>query len=88
MADSYVQLEAQRNIAAKADAQAVRDLDALLSKVDISALQFTRHRRPPESERSQAAGVVQRVPSPMNTGASRYQIRTLRIRDQHKLIRI
>ena len=42
VADSYVQLEAQRNIAAKADAQAVRDLDALLSKVDISAVQFTQ----------------------------------------------
>jgi hypothetical protein len=42
VADSYVQLEAQRNIAAKADAQAVRDLDALLSKVDISAAQFTQ----------------------------------------------
>ena len=41
MADSYVQAEAQRNIAAKADAQAMRDLDALLSKVDISAVQFT-----------------------------------------------
>ena len=40
MADSYVQAEAQRNIAAKADAQAMRDLDALLSKVDVSTVQF------------------------------------------------
>ena len=42
VADSYVQAEAQRNIAAKADAQAVRDLDALLSKVDVSAVQFAQ----------------------------------------------
>lgn len=42
MADSYVQAEAQRNIAAKADAQAVRDLDTLLSKLDISAVQFAQ----------------------------------------------
>ena len=40
--DSYVQAEAQRNIAAKADAQAVRDLDALLGKVDVSAVQFAQ----------------------------------------------
>ena len=42
VADSYVQAEAHRNIAAKADAQAVRDLDTLLSKVDISAVQFAQ----------------------------------------------
>ena len=42
VADSYVQAEAQRNIAAKADAQAVRDLDALVGKVDVSAVQFAQ----------------------------------------------
>ena len=42
VADGYVQAEAQRNIAAKADAQAVRDLDALLSKVDVSTVQFAQ----------------------------------------------
>ena len=42
VADSYVQAEAQRNIAAKSDAHAVRDLDALLGKVDVSAVQFAQ----------------------------------------------
>ncbi len=42
VADSYVQLEASRNIAAKADAQAVRDLDTLLNTVEVSAVQFTQ----------------------------------------------
>ena len=42
VADGYVQAEAQRNIAAKADAQAVRDLDALLSQVEVSAVQFAQ----------------------------------------------
>ena len=42
VADSYAQAEAQRNIAAKADAQAVHDLDALLGKVDVSAVQFAQ----------------------------------------------
>ena len=42
VADSYVALEARRNIAAKADAQAVRDLDTLLSKVDVSTVQFAQ----------------------------------------------
>lgn len=46
VADSYVQLEASRNIAAKADAQAdaqaVRDLDALFNTVEVSAVQFAQ----------------------------------------------
>ena len=42
VADSYVALEARRNIAAKADAQTVRDLDTLLSKVDVSTVQFAQ----------------------------------------------
>ena len=42
VADSYVQAEAQRNIAAKADAQAMRDLDTLLSKVAVSTVQFAQ----------------------------------------------
>ena len=42
MADSYVQAEAQRNIAAKADEQATRDLDVLLRKVEVSAVQFAQ----------------------------------------------
>jgi uncharacterized protein len=42
VADSYVQAEAQRNIAAKANAQAVHDLDALLSTVEVSAVQFAQ----------------------------------------------
>ena len=42
VADSYVQAEAQRNIAAKAGAQAMRDLDALLSKIDVSTVQFAQ----------------------------------------------
>ena len=40
VADSYVLAEASRNIAAKADAQAVSDLDALLGQVDVSTVQF------------------------------------------------
>lgn len=40
VADSYVQAEASRNIAAKADAQAGNDLDALLGQVDVSTVQF------------------------------------------------
>ena len=42
VADSYVQTEASRNIAAKADAQAVRDLDALLSQIEVSTVQFAQ----------------------------------------------
>ena len=42
VADSYVKAEAQRNIAAKANEQAMRDLDALLSKVDVSTVQFAQ----------------------------------------------
>ena len=42
VADSYVQAEAQRNIAAKADAQAVHELNALLGKVNVSAVQFAQ----------------------------------------------
>lgn len=42
VADSYVQTEAQRNISAKADAQAVRDLAALLSQVEVNAVQFAQ----------------------------------------------
>ena len=40
VADGYVHAEAIRNIAVKADAQAVRDLEALLRTVDVSAVQF------------------------------------------------
>jgi predicted nucleic acid-binding protein len=40
VADSYVQAEASRNIAAKADAQAVNDLAALLGQVDVNTVQF------------------------------------------------
>lgn len=42
VADTYVQTEAQRNIAAKADAQCVRDLDALLGKIEVSTVQFAQ----------------------------------------------
>ena len=42
VADTYVQTEAKRNIAAKADAQAVSDLDALLDKVEVSTVQFAQ----------------------------------------------
>ena len=35
-----VKRPAQRNIAAKADEQAMRDLDALLRKIDVSTVQF------------------------------------------------
>ncbi len=42
VADTYVQAEASRNIAAKADAQAIRDLDALLSQIETSAVQFAQ----------------------------------------------
>ena len=41
-ADSYVALEARRNIAAKTDAQVVHDLDTLLSTIEVSAVQFTQ----------------------------------------------
>lgn len=40
VADLYVQVEAQRNIAAKANTQAVHDLEAMLGKVEVSAVQF------------------------------------------------
>lgn len=42
VADSYVQTEAQRNIAAKADAQAVHKLDVLLSQIEVNAVQFAQ----------------------------------------------
>ena len=42
VADSYVQAEAIRNIAAKADAQAVSDLDTLLSQIEVSSVQFAQ----------------------------------------------
>ena len=42
VADSYVQTVAQRNIAAKTDAQAVRALDTLLSQIEISTVQFAQ----------------------------------------------
>ena len=42
IADSCVQAETQRNIAAKADAQAARDMDALFGKVAINAVQFAQ----------------------------------------------
>lgn len=42
VADSYVQAEAMRNIAAKADAQAISDLEALLTKVEVNAVQFAQ----------------------------------------------
>ena len=53
VADSYVQAEAQRNIAAKADEQDMRDLDALLSKVDVSTFQFAQS-SPTQSRRAWA----------------------------------
>ena len=40
VADGYVQAEARCNIAAKADAQAMRDLEALLSTVNVNTVQF------------------------------------------------
>ena len=40
VAESHVEAEASRNIAAKADAQAVSDLDALLSQIEVSTVQF------------------------------------------------
>ena len=42
VADSYVQAEAIRNIAAKADAQAVTYLDTLLSQIEVSNVQFAQ----------------------------------------------
>lgn len=42
VADTYVQTEAKRNTAAKADAQAVSSLDALLGKVEVSIVQFAQ----------------------------------------------
>ena len=50
VADSYVQAEASRNIAAKADAQAVLNLEALLITVEVSTVQFaqsSQHFKPP-----------------------------------------
>ena len=49
VADSYVQTEAVRNIAAKADTQAARYLDALLSTADVSTVQFVKVSRALES---------------------------------------
>ncbi len=40
VADSYVQSEALRNIAAKANADAISDLEALLCEVEVNAVQF------------------------------------------------
>ena len=40
VAGTHVQTEAKHNIAAEADAQAVRDLDTLLSQIEVSAVQF------------------------------------------------
>ena len=42
VADSYVEVEATRNIAAKADAQAAVALQALLGTVEVSAVQFAQ----------------------------------------------
>lgn len=42
VADGYVQAEAMRNIAAKANAQAISDLEALLIKVEVAAVQFAQ----------------------------------------------
>ena len=42
VADSYMAPEARRNVAAKADAQVVHDLDTLLSTIEVSAVQFTQ----------------------------------------------
>lgn len=40
VADTYVQAEASRNIAAKANEQAIRDLDTLLGQIEVSNVQF------------------------------------------------
>ena len=42
VADTYVQTEAVRNIAAKADAQAISDLKTLLGSVEVTAVQFAQ----------------------------------------------
>ncbi len=42
VAYTYVQAEASRNIAAKANAQAVQDFDTLLGQIEISAVQFAQ----------------------------------------------
>jgi uncharacterized protein len=42
VADTYVQVEASRNIAAKADEQAVRDLEALHGQIEVSTVQFAQ----------------------------------------------
>lgn len=42
VADTYVQAEAIRNIAAKANEQAARDLDTLLSQIEVSTVQFAQ----------------------------------------------
>jgi hypothetical protein len=42
VADSYVQAEASRNIAAKADARAVTYLDTLLSQIEVNTVQFAQ----------------------------------------------
>ena len=42
VADTYVQTEAVRNIAAKADTQAISDLKALLGSVEVTAVQFAQ----------------------------------------------
>lgn len=42
VADSYVQAEAMRNIAAKASANAMNDLQALLCQAEVTTVQFSR----------------------------------------------
>ena len=42
VADTYVQAEASRNIAAKASEQAVRDLETLLGQIEVSTVQFAQ----------------------------------------------
>ena len=42
VADTYVQTEAPRNIAAKADTQAISDLKTLLGSVEVTAVQFAQ----------------------------------------------
>ena len=40
VADQYVATEARRNVAAKAGSEAVNDLQALLSRMEVSAVQY------------------------------------------------
>ena len=40
VADTYVQAEASRNIAAKASEQAIRNLETLLGQIEVSTVQF------------------------------------------------